>query len=229
MDINNYQNYNRNNALLNADNNTEYKNSTLRTFVRFTQRFNSKEETTEDHDKGRIKNAYYSIQLDYSRNNQNTESKDHGDNLFDYGYLGKYVEDISNHYAPLTGKQDGFDHNGVLFTPSDMNPDATAFAEDYFTSFNYFDENGQISPFYQDLISVQQHGGLLNGDQPASVYGLWNNVGVLSNSYSKYQSDQIRVSASGSADIGKHAVSVGVEYEQLTQRSYAVAPVGLWT
>jgi hypothetical protein len=223
MDINNYQNYDRKNALLNAENNTEVKNSTWRTFVRFTQRFNSREETAEDHDKGGIKNAYYSIQLDYSRDNQNTQSKDHGDNLFDYGYLGKYTQDRSNFYDPLTGKQLGFLVNGVHFTPSDMNPDATAFAEDYFTSFN------QGSSFYQDFPNVQQSGGLLNGDLPASVYGLWNNVGVLSNSYSKYQSDQIRVSASGSADIGKHAVSIGVEYEQLTQRSYSLAPVGLWS
>jgi len=223
MDINNYQNYDRKNTLLNAENNSEYKNSTWRTFVRFTQRFNSKEETAEDHDKGGIKNAYYSIQLDYSRNNQNTESKDHEDNLFDYGYLGKYVENISNHHDPLTGKQDGYDHNGVQFTPSDLNPDATAFTQDFFTSFD------QNSLYYQDLDNVIAGGGLLNGQLPASVYGLWNNVGVLSNQYSKYQSDQIRVSASGSADIGKHAVSVGVEYEQLTQRYYSLAPVGLWT
>jgi hypothetical protein len=222
VDIDNNQNFNRNNSLLNAENNTEFKNSTWRTFVRFTQRFNSREESMEDHDRGGIKNAYYSVQLDYSRYNQNSQSKDHGDNLFDYGYLGKYTVDREIIHNPLTGKQTGFLDTQVHFTPSDLNPDAAAYAEDYFTTF----EPG--SEFYQDFNAVQQGGGLLNGQLPQSVYNLWNNAGVLSNQYSKYQSDQVRVSATGAADIGKHAVSIGVEYEQLTQRSYNISPVGLW-
>ena len=39
----------------------------------------------------------------------------------------------------------------------------------------------------------------------------------------------MRFTAAGSADIGSHAVSVGIEYEQLSQRRYDLAPVGLWT
>jgi hypothetical protein len=222
VDLSDLQSFNRNNSLLNSQNNTEYHNNTWRTFLRFTQRFNSREETGEQ-DKGGIKNAYYSIQLDYSRYNQNSESEAHGDNLFDYGYLGKYTLDRIPTYNPLTGKQTGFMVTQVHFTPSDLNPEAAAFPSQY---FSLFDEG---SSFYQDFLAVQQNGGLLNGQLPGSVYGLWNNVGGLSNQFSKYQSDQVRVSATGSADIGKHAVSVGVEYEQLTQRSYALAPVGLWS
>lgn len=223
MDLSNTQSFNRNNSLLNAENNTEFNNTTWRTFLRFTQRFNSREESMDDHEKGGIKNAYYSIQLDYSRYNQNSESQDHGDNLFDYGYLGKYTTDRIRTYNELSGKQTGFMDTQVHFTPSDLNPDAAAFPEQY---FGLFPEN---SEFYQNFLNIQQNGGLLNGEVPGSVYSLWNNVGGLSNRYSKYQSDQARVSATGSADIGKHSLSIGVEYEQLTQRSYLIAPVGLWT
>ena len=223
MDLSNIQDFNRNNSLLNPGNNTEYNTSTWRTFLRFTQRFNSREETAEDHDKGGIKNAYYSVQLDYSHYNQKSESQAHGDNLFDYGYLGKYTIDRERTYNPLTGKQTGFMDTQVHFTPSDLNPDAAAFPEQY---FSLFDAN---SGFYQDFLTVRQNGGLLNGQLPGSVYGLWNNVGGLSNRFSKVQSDQVRVSATGAADIGKHAVSIGVEYEQLTQRSYRINPVTLWT
>src|SRR5690606_1494210 len=81
MDLSNQQDFNRRNSLLNAGNNTEFNNTTWRTFLRFTQRFNSREETAEDGDRGGIKNAYYSVQLDYSRFNQNSESPEHGDKI----------------------------------------------------------------------------------------------------------------------------------------------------
>ncbi|MBK7286832.1 MAG: hypothetical protein IPI95_06835 [Flavobacteriales bacterium] len=145
MDLSNNQSFNRNNSLLNAENNTEFHNSTWRTFLRFTQRFNSKEESAEDHGKGGIKNAYYSIQLDYSRFSQKSESESHGDNLFDYGYLGKYTTDRVPTYNQLSGKQTGFMDTQVHFTPSDQNPDAAAFPEQYFSLFP------EGSQFYQNF------------------------------------------------------------------------------
>ncbi|MBK9512515.1 MAG: hypothetical protein IPO05_02570 [Flavobacteriales bacterium] len=79
----------------------------------------------------------------------------------------------------------------------------------------------------------QARGVLWNGLRPRTIYGLWNNIGFIDNpdgsEYTKRQNDQVRFTASGSADIGSHAVSVGVEYEQLTQRRYDLAPMGLWT
>ena len=67
------------------------------------------------------------------------------------------------------------------------------------------------------------------GQSPAGIYGAWNNVGLLNGQYQEFQSEQVRFSAVGSADVGEHAISVGVEYEQLTSRSYSLAPIGLWT
>ena len=113
-----------------------------------------------------------------------------------YGYLGKYTTDRVPTYNQLSGKQTGFMDTQVHFTPSDQNPDAAAFPEQYFSLFP------EGSQFYQNFLNVQQNGGLLNGQVPGSVYNLWNNVGGLSNQYSSYQSDQARVSATGAADIG---------------------------
>ncbi len=223
MELVDEQQFDRSNSLLNASNNTKFNNNTWRTFLRFTQRFNSKEENGGEQEKGGIKNAYYSIQLDYSRYQQNSESQAHGSNLFDYGYLGKYTIDRTPLYDFVTGKQLGFQDVGVHFTPSNLNPDAAAFPTQFFSMFP------QNSPYYQNLINVSTAGGLVNGQLPGSVYSLWDNVGGLSNRWSRYQSDQVRVSATGAADIGKHAVSIGVEYEQLTNRSYRINPVSLWT
>ncbi|MFZ1618499.1 MAG: carboxypeptidase regulatory-like domain-containing protein, partial [Flavobacteriales bacterium] len=222
VDLNKDQNFNRGNSLLNANNNGEFINNTWRSFVRFTQRFNSREETIQDHETNGIKNAYYSVQVDYSRQNQKSQNQDHGDNLFDYGYLGKYTSTRIPTYDFLTGKQTGYRVVNVNFVPGTQNPDAAAFAEQY---FNFFPAN---SDFYTDFNAVSSNNGLLNGDLPSNVYGMWSNAGTLSNRYSTYQQDQIHIGANGSADIGKHSVSIGVDYEQLTQRSYRINPVGLW-
>ncbi|MBL0044411.1 MAG: hypothetical protein IPP33_08450 [Flavobacteriales bacterium] len=64
--------------------------------------------------------------------------------------------------------------------------------------------------FYENFEEITTRRGLLNGQSPASVYSLWNNAGVLSNNYSKFNQQQIRVSATGAADVGKHAINVGV-------------------
>lgn len=221
VDLSDLLSYSRNNSLLNAENNSRFKNSTWRTFLRFTQRFNTRDEEGQER-RGAIQNAFYSVQLDYSRFTQRSSAEQHGDNLFDYGYLGKYTVDRERTYNPFSGKQTGFMDTQVHFTPADLNPDAAAFPEQYFSLF----EPG--SEFYQNFLNIQQNRGLLNGSLPTSVYSLWNNVGGLSNRWSKFEQNQIRVSATGSADIGKHSVSVGVEYEQLSERSYLLAPVGLW-
>ncbi|MFZ1658354.1 MAG: carboxypeptidase regulatory-like domain-containing protein [Flavobacteriales bacterium] len=222
VDLNKDQNFNRGNSLLNAENNSEFINNTWRTFVRFTQRFNSREETMDDHETNGIKNAYYSVQVDYSRQNQKSQDKDHGSNLFDYGYLGKFISTRIPTYDFLTGKQTGFQVVNVDFVPGDLNPTASAFDEQY---FNLFPTD---AGFYTDFNAVSANNGLLNGQVPDNVYSLWSNVGSLSNRYSTYQQDQIHIGANGSADIGKHAVSIGVDYEQLTQRSYRINPLGLW-
>ena len=72
-------------------------------------------------------------------------------------------------------------------------------------------------------------GALLNGNRPTSVYGLWRNIGYGYNGSSNQDNSQFRITAVGSADIGDHAISLGFEYEQRTDRYFGVSPIGLWT
>ncbi|HEY0976706.1 MAG TPA: TonB-dependent receptor [Flavobacteriales bacterium] len=238
MDFSRELDFNRNNSLLNAENNRIIQNSTYRGFFRFTQRFNTREaESTEEGGearKGGIRNAFYSVQLDYSRYNQNIEDEVHKDNFFDYGHIGRY----STTQAPIytldnNGRLvlNGFQDVLVAYTPGTANPSASSLMSQYYQLAPGPDQwlFGNTAPFYSTLGDIQLNNGLLNGELPSNVYGLFNNIGTLGNSYNRFQSQQIRVAATGSADIGKHAVSLGVEYEQLTQRSYALAPVALWT
>lgn len=236
FEFGNDQGYNRNNALLNAENNARTKNTTWRTFLRFTQRFNARDEAeAEGARKSNIKNAFYSVQVDFSRNKVKGEDYDLKDEIFKYGHIGKFRTYYMNNYE-LDFSRPAFVHNGwrdtlVTFEPGTSNPDLAAMTSQFFTLFPhipYDPFNPGVQSVYSNLADIRDLGGLANGDGPASVYGLWNNIGGKNNNFSERQTDQIRVSATGSADIGQHAVSVGVEYEQLTTRSYALGPIGLW-
>lgn len=241
LDFSNVQSFNRTNSLLNAENNVRVKDLSWRTFAKFTQRFTDRPESEQK--ASAIRNAFYSVQVDYSRRNTNVEDFRLGDNIFEYGHIGTF----NIHRAPnfiFTG--DRFEQSGVrdtlvTFTPGTSNPDIASITDFYFNAFDNqpFPQEllfgvGNISspnyvPFYENFFETTGRNALWNGQNPRSVYQLWNHFGAIPGDYSRSQTDQIRLMAMGSADIGSHAVSVGVEYEQLTSRNYSLAPVGLWT
>ncbi|MEO8591503.1 MAG: carboxypeptidase regulatory-like domain-containing protein [Flavobacteriales bacterium] len=245
VDYSNRQDFNRRNSLLNAEHNTRVKETSWRGFVKFTQRFTNRSEEQEQ--RSTIKNAFYTLQMDYSQYLNNVEDYVHGDRLFDYGYVGRF----NTYRAPtfeLRGTkwvQIGETDTLVTFTPGSQNPDLASIDNYYFGALPHeqypiqelfgappgSDPNYQ--GFYQNFNETQGRGVLWNGDRPASLYNMWNSIGFIDDpngsEYRKRVNDQVRFTAIGSADIGQHAVSVGVEYEQLTQRRYDLAPGGLWT
>ena len=86
FNLSKYHAYSRSSAYFNYDKNAVGKDQTWRVYGRFTQRFPSPQESTS-----LIKNFYYSLQVDYSRYNNEYGDPDHWDNIWDYGYLGKYT------------------------------------------------------------------------------------------------------------------------------------------
>jgi hypothetical protein len=246
LDYSNRQSFNRNNSLLNAENNIRIKESTWRAFVKFTQRFTNRSEQEEE--KATIKNAFYTLQLDYSQYQNNIADFTHGDRLFDYGYVGKFTTYRAPQFQlsdDARWEQVGESDTLITFTPGSQNPDLASVNNYYFNALpreqfpiqQLFGAPEGTAPnyvgYYENFDETQARGVLWNGLTPRSIYGLWNNIGLIDNpggaEYSKRQNDQIRFSASGSADISSHAISVGFEYEQLTQRRYDLAPIGLWT
>ena len=241
MDLSNRQLYDRANALLNAENNIRVRESTWRAFVKFTQRFTNR--TDEEEKRATIKNAFYTLQLDYSRYQNSVADFEHGDRLFDYGYVGRF----KTHRAPqfeLQGArfvQIGERDTLVTFTPGTQNPDLASINTFYFNAFQdgsfpvqeLYGAPSGLDPnyvgFYQNFQETTARGVLWNGQRPRSIYDMWNNFGVINAGYSKRQNDQVRFTAAGSADVGSHAIQVGVEYEQLAQHRYDLSPVGLWT
>lgn len=213
-------------SLFNFENNSYYKGNTWRVFGRFTQKF-----PNDTSGKSLLKNIFYQIQADYSNTYNVQGDKDHWDNLFDYGYIGKFKTHKIKSYElgsdTLLGYNNVWIHNGFhdtlfSFERSELNSELANYTT------QYYDLYPLNSGYYSNYVLVQEGGALLNGQQPNSVYGLWSNVGTQYNGYSVGNYSQIGFNASGSADIGKHAIQFGFQYDQRSDRFYGYSPVGLW-
>lgn len=241
-DYNKFRNYDYNNMLFNSENNGEVMNYTWRTYGRFIQRFANKDENAEGGEeagkkKKGISNAYYSIMVDYSKTFQTDYDKNHKDDIFKYGYVGKFKTYSQKSYEIIDDngiailEQNGYEDTLVEYTPfyydangaqEIVNPDLAAITTQYYSLYSDPQDN------YENLNQIVAGYGLRNGDQPLSVYDTWTNIGSQYNGYGTSETNQFRITANGSADIGKHSVTLGFEYEQRNDRFFNVAPVGLW-
>jgi len=112
----------RANQLMNWDNNQLNTNFDWRAYAKFSQRFKNAE--GEEASASNLKNIFYSVMVDYSRNFANSQDETHGDNLFNYGHVGYFDIYRGNTYEQLPGsyfKQTGFQDIHTIFTPSEFN------------------------------------------------------------------------------------------------------------
>lgn len=208
-----------NNTLFNYYNNPDIFNTDMMGYLKFTQRLQSDSNSV-------IKNAYYFVQVDYSREHQKVWDATHRDNFFNYGYIGKFTSRFVNTYDYRNGQYGpGYYHNAFNqvafdFEPGSVNP----YLSNYTSRFYDLYDNSLITR----PLDVETSGGLLNGQLPGSVYSLWTSPGVPYNSYSKYIGNQGRIRANFSASVKDHEFLVGLEYEQRVERSYNLSPAGLW-
>lgn len=218
--------YNINNALFNWDNNGTQRDFTWRTYARFTQRFASEVGEDGEGSSSAIKNAFYTVMVDFSKFNRLVQNEKHQDSLFNYGYLGKFDVYRQPSYewdaSSNMWVHNGFDDTLVTFVPSPVNYEMASVTTQYMGL--YEDVQGN----YENFTQILDGNAILNGRTPESVYGLWNNIGTNYGTYSKTDNTQFRVTGSGSADIGDHAITLGFEYEQRQDRFFSVAPINLW-
>ncbi|MBI1315717.1 TonB-dependent receptor plug domain-containing protein [bacterium] len=230
-------NYNRASSLFNYNNFGEFRDSDWSTFVRFQQSFARTpvpgEEPQDEKEKSLISNAFYTIQLDYTRNNRRDQDSRFEDNFFQYGHVGTFQTSQARLYGfgedTATGLV-GWRHvvwqdTATTFTPSPYNTVLGNYTQTYYDLV----ESGQIFGSTASRDFIRLGNALVNGDNPASVYNdLWTNIGAQISNYNLTQNSQFRVTASSTFDIKNHSLIVGFEYEQRTDRSYALAARGLW-
>jgi hypothetical protein len=232
-------------SLMNWGNNPVQTENTWRVYGRFTQRFGSTDQSQEEKSASLIKNAYYSIQADYSKFKQTIWDGSHKDNLFSYGHIGEFKTYSQRFYQPGFHPEYGpaliqqtYEDTLIGFRPGTANPEGAAFTNSYYTlnGWQGYDENGnpvydyeKAEDKFRNLNNIRQNGGMFNGDFPRDVYGMWRSPAYQYNQYSLRNNSQFRITAVGSADIKNHAIMMGFEYEQRVDRGFTVSPVGLWS
>lgn len=227
-------------SLFNSQKNPQTIDRTWRTYARFTQRFDNNEDKDNP---ALIKNAFISLQADYSNVFNKLQDKEHQDQLANYGYLGKFKstkeQTFNTGRAPETFVS--LDANGnpidtirgylatnevtrYEFIRDEINPILANYTDNYYQIY----ANDPIGNWERPS-QVQGQGGLLNGDAPGSVYNLWSSMGTQYNGYQVTSQNQLRITIAGSAEMKGHSIKVGFQYEQTATSQYNISPVALWT
>lgn len=218
------------NMLLNNYNNSESKGNSFQVMGDFTQKIPGDTSSF-------INNIIFNLTASYSRSYSELYNKDHGDNLFRYGHVGTFDRLFKNTYELTRKDIDGdgseeyvYEHNGwmeyeVDYTPSEYNPGLAAYTSQLYNDPDF----AAIRPYLYNFENITLFRGVLNGGFPSSVYSMFTNVGVTGSSYQKSEAQYIYASARISADIGKHAIELGFQYDQSIYRGYSLAASSLWT
>jgi len=221
-------NYSLYHSVFNYNRNSYSQGNTWRVFGRFTQRFPAAKDGNN-----LIKNIYYSIQADYTSIENKTEDPELKDNLFAYGYVGKFdtyktkgydvAFDTTGGNLLLRLNMNGFADTLVTYQRAEFNPVLANYTS------NFYD----LYPNPNRVDEIYQGGGMLNGYTPNGVFGgvysLWSAPGNQQAGYGKNFTQQVTANMNFSADIGNHEIKLGFTFERYSQSSYSYAPITFWS
>lgn len=201
-----------------------------------------------------LSKAFFTVRADFQQSNSLTQDAIHKDNFFDYGYIGEFKKYSTPVYA-AKGNETNPSEERKMFI--DQFGD-TVYLKNYYellgnadTAFKYvraeineeranitqsvFDyAQGRFDVNSQNLLSNL---GLLNGNRPANVFGLWSSPGQVKSGYSKNQNTYVSFSAYGEATLNAplsnkdnhpHDFQYGLFFEQSFQRGYSLSANDLW-
>jgi len=221
-------NFNWYHSIYNYKRNAYSSGNTWRVFGRFTQRFPASKDANT-----LIKNIYYSIQADYTSIKNKTEDPELKDNLFAYGYVGKFdtykekgydvrMDTINGVYTRVK-TMNGYADTAVTFQRAEFNP----VLANYTT--NFYELAGQP----QRMNDISEGGGMLNGLTPNGVFGgvysLWSAPGNQQAGYAQNDTRQVTANMNFSADVGNHEIKLGFTFEQYKASSFSYNPVAFWS
>jgi hypothetical protein len=203
------------NNILNFENTARVDNSTVRAYLQFKQNFEVDKTSS-------IKSAFYTVRAEYQNAWSFTRNADHMDNIFDYGYVGKFqahpteffayshsdqqenpnrepkiVRDQLGNYVQIRDywEQVGFFDTLLKYTPGTQNPDRARYTQ------NIYDFFGSRGATISNPFSVLVNQGLLNGYNPQNVYSLWNTPGTTVGSWNKSENERISLFALGQMQV----------------------------
>lgn len=235
------QNYSRAWALFSSADVAEVYNYTGRGFLRLTQSFNKANTAPaadgEQPQKQIISNAFYSLQVDYQIESTQQQHAQHKHNIFDYGYIGKFNTQYIPLYFPAVDSTTGKFGTQLIvdrlatfttFERSEKNPILANYTSQYFRDLDGASPSG--------VQYIQSRLGLVNGQMPATIYGLYTSVGQSNTGYSMADVQQYSVSVDASFDLTpkktRHSIEFGLYYQQRSESSYGITGAttngGLW-
>lgn len=194
------------------------------------------------YDSSLISRVNYVISADYQRVNSTTKDPIHGNNIFNYGYMGSFKssgEDVYEFVDEETKLKDqngndvsiqgyykwlGHQDTGVNFTPSNINKYRSSITEEVFRR-NHI----------QNLSQLSQLQGLLNGQNATAIGGMWYAPGTIVTNFSK--SDVQKSTLTAIINLGvnptrqlskQHDVQIGMVFENRKQSYYSLNANSLW-
>jgi hypothetical protein len=231
------------NMFLNNANNSQSKGNSFEVGFDYTQKFLS----DNDNKNSLIRDIIFNLIGNYAGSYTETYNPDHGDDLFRYGHVGTFITHRRNTYSfgrmvINNVEQDAWIQQAspeeylIDYTPSQYNPGLSAY-----TSQLYYGEDfsplrdayaGTQYAYNRNTSNIRMFGGLINGDLPSSVYGIANNIGNVTSTYTKGEQQFIYAAAKVTANIGDpvfpHSVEFGFQYDQSINRGYSLNAVRLW-
>lgn len=213
-------------AAVNSRNNpTTYANR-YRGIFRFRHRLgNANAEQVKGEKAPLISNAQYSLSFGFEKFTDKTADPVHGDNLFNYGYIGNFgfdwVNKLDDQFAsPTFGQHVDWTETFTGYTAGTLNPVLAA--------YNEFANPEDIDTYIRT-----------NGRSQTGWNGFWNDmhssVGSVYNRFLKNENDIYTLNATSSFNLspggskkGTHNITLGLIYEQRIDRKYDLAPYGLY-
>lgn len=226
------------NMLLSPNPGGRYTGGSYRAFVRFQQSFKGEANSV-------LKNFFYSLQADYSLFQRQFEHKTFQSSLWDYGYIGKmtydrnpvfrYVTDPINN--PISSgpywENVGYGFSNLAFDGTNTNNQVLANANRYI--FDYVANNGVFLPDFgvtlNDLGSpnlLSFFNGYRNGDGPDQIYQMFTGLGAQYGTYRNRKQEQFRLTGQATAEIKRHNLKIGFEFEQRVERDYNLGASAMW-
>jgi outer membrane receptor protein involved in Fe transport len=242
-------------TVLNSHNNPTAYNDNYRVNFRFRHRLgrtDAAQGSSSRTSKGILQNASYTLQFGYEKGTNETYDARHGFNYFNYGHVGNFDIDWVPTFAVAfdPDEQQFFlehtDYRQVLrdYQPGDLNP----VLANYNKAMNLPEGEGLNSSIGNYIISgsgdaqsllarqafVAPNGGLISSNV-TSAWGFHTNVGTVFNTARFGESEVYTFNGRANFDLvpgknanARHNIQLGFMYEQRIQRSYGVAPRGLW-
>jgi len=221
----------------NSNNNPISQDQRIRGNFRFRHRLSAQPNSanSEDAPASVVQNASYTLQLGYERQELEIGDSRHGDNLFNYGHIGRFDFD----FIPAYGDSD---YTGAI--PNPIGNFSTAHV-DYtrqFAGYTPGDTNPVLANYNNLVVDPQTEGefSAINGEFNGAVTSVWNfhdNVGAVYNLYRKRNREFLTFNVNSNFDIlpdgksekGRHSLQFGIRYEQRFERGFDISPRALWT